>query len=650
MRRTPSQQSISPFAWLTPQPEEEENNTQKRFITQKEDQMIKNRNYWLLIAVLTIAAFTLFACAPAATEAPTEAPPEVAPTEAEAPPPEVEPTAPPPPEVEPTEPEEAPPPAEETTIVITMPQDPAGFNGLITDTGYEQLVGELVMLGLTEADPMGNIFPELAVDIPTLENGGVEFDEDTWTMDVTWQIRDDVFWADGEQVTVDDIIFTWDAITDEETGIWADGVDYTESLEKVDDFTFIVHFYEGSVYPNYRLQFGGENFFIYPEHYCDPEQGFLTWDCNMEPLSNGPYILTEWETNDHMTFEKNPNYFEAGKPSIDKVIVQIVPEHSVRKSLMLEGDADVHYWPPDAIFEEYKASDNVNALTAPTERWVMRLFPNLAAYGSIDPVADPHPFLSEVEVRRAIRMAIDVDTIVNDIHLGHGRPVWTEMFRPPYDVCDIPRPAYDPEAAKALLDDAGWTDTDGDGIRECRGCAHAAEGDVMTMEFSIYAEYGEELELAQQYIAENLKAIGIGTSLSMVEGTVLWAPYEEGGTEQNGNFDLNMWDDGYPGTDPTDNDLYYYYQTASAEPDYGWNVGRWSNEEFDTLLDEAYTLDEDYRKEVFCELANILEAELPQILLYSTMEAHGVSKRIQGAEPNVNDPLTWNIADWTVTD
>jgi hypothetical protein len=126
--------------------------------------MIEKHKLWLLVTVIIIAAMSLFACTPAETLTPTEAPPEEAPTEAppaveptEAPPPEEEPTEAPPPEEEPTEP---PPPAEETSIVILVPDNPVAFNGINTDTGYEQAMGELVMLSLAESDPDGNIYPE----------------------------------------------------------------------------------------------------------------------------------------------------------------------------------------------------------------------------------------------------------------------------------------------------------------------------------------------------------------------------------------------------------------------------------------------------------------------------------------------------------
>ena len=594
-----------------------------------------------LVALVVLLVASLVSCAPSGKE---EAPAEPAPVEE----PEVVEEAP----AEPTPVEEAQAKAEveveeETSVVIAIPEDPTGFNGLVTDTGYEQLLMEMALLGLTDIDPEGDFFLELAAEMPTIENGGVVVDEDAWTMDVTWTLRDDVYWADGEPVTADDVIFTWEAIADPEGGIWAEGIDYTDSIEKVDDYTFIVHY--NTVYPNYRIQFGGENFVVWPEHYCDATQGFVSWDCNREPLSSGPYLLEEWVTGDHLTLVRNPDYFEDGKPYIDRMVVQIVPEQPVRKTMMVEGDADVNFWLAETVIEDLKDEPNVELSFSPSTRWVMRLIPNLAARGSVDPVAEPHPILSDVRVRRAIRMAIDVDTLAEEIFLGYSEPVWTELFRPPY-VCDnIPKPAYDPVAAAALLEDAGWVDEDGDGTRECHGCLSAAEGTVMSMEFTIYAEYGEELELAQQLVGEMLGEIGMDLELTMVEGGVLWADYESGGLEQQGDFDLNMWDDGYPGVDPTDH-LWYYYYSEAAEPDYGWNVMRWYNEDFDALLDEAYTLDEEYRQELFCQMAEILDQELPQILLFSAVDVSAYSARLEEVQSTINDVITWNVADWKVVE
>jgi peptide/nickel transport system substrate-binding protein len=316
--------------------------------------------------------------------------------------------------------------------------------------------------------------------------------------------------------------------------------------------------------------------------------------------------------------------------------------------MMVEGDADIDMWTSEAIVAELMDNPNVSLTTAPSERWVMRLIPNLAAYGSTDPVENPHPVLSDVSVRQAIRMAIDVETISTEIFAGVSRPVWTELYRAPY-VCDIPQPEFDPDGARALLEAAGWTDEDEDGVRECHGCTTGAEeGYPMSIEFAIY-DYGEELDLAQQLMAEQLADIGIETELVMIEGAVMWAYAEDGGTEASGNFDLDVWDDGYAGIDPTEW-LWYFYHTDADPAEGGWNVGRWSNADFDELSDWTWDLDEESRLELFCEIAELLDEELPQIMLWSATDTHTLSLRIQNVQATANDAFTWNAADWEVTE
>ncbi len=531
---------------------------------------------------------------------------------------------------------------EGSSVVIVIPEDPTAFNGAVSDTGYNQMVMELVMLGLADIDPGGRIFPELAAELPTVENGMVKIDGQRKRMDVTWKLRQDIQWADGKPVTADDVIFTWNAVTDPEGGMWVEGTDYTDSIEKIDDYTFAFHY--NSIYPGYLTQLGGENMVVFPAHYCDITQGFVSWDCNLKPLSNGPYLLQEWRTGDHLIFRRNPNYFEKGKPSIDQVVVKIVPEKSTEKNMLLRGDADVIMWVTEETINGLLDEPSIKISFSPDNRWVMRLFPNLAARGEVDAEARPHPILADIRVRQAIQMAIDVDTMIKDIWHGIPKPVWTEFFRPPY-ACQIDRPAYDPQTAKTLLEEAGWKDQDGDGIRECHGCLNAEDGYRMSMELATYAEYGYELELTQQVIAEMLKEIGIEVKLTMMQGSVMWADAQSGGTEQTGNFDLDLWDDGYQGVDPTDY-LRYAYYSESAEPDNGWNVGRWRNAEFDALLAQAYTVDEAKRQEIFCQMAKLMDSELPQMLLFSAVNADAYSSRLEGVQSSANDLVTWNAANW----
>ena len=538
------------------------------------------------------------------------------------------------------------PAPENKDITIVIPEDPPSFNAVIAYTGYDAMVMKLVLLGMTRIDPEGNIYAELASELPTIENGDVVQDESAGTMSVTWKMRNDIQWADGKPVTADDVIFTYNAITDPDKGSWIPGIDSVDSVEKVDDYTFKVNY--NAITPSYLTLFGGEQVAIWPAHYCDASQGFSSWDCGRKPLSNGPFMLSEWVEGDHLTFVKNDKYFQPGKPDIDKVTVKIIPDATVRKQMMINGDADVNMWTNETVTADLQKEPNVKVSISPNDRFVMRLFLNGAAKGSTDAQKSPHPILSDVNVRQAIRMAIDVDTISQQIFLGFSKPVWTEFFRPPFNQCNIPRPKFDPEAAKALLEQAGWTDPNNTGTRECHGCKTGApDGSKMEMQLLTYKEYGEPILLTQQLIVEDLAKIGIKLDLSTAEGSVLWADSASGGIEMNGNFDIDLWDDGYAGTDPADF-IAQYYSADSIPPDSGWNISRWDNEEFNNLLSDSYTLDDTKRQEDFCKMAQILDQEVPDILMFTTIDADAYSPRLEGVQSTVNDVITWNIADWKV--
>jgi len=532
----------------------------------------------------------------------------------------------------------------EKSITIVIAEDPPSFNPMVADTGYDALVMELVMLGMTDIDPQGNVFPELAAELPTIENDGVVIDEDAGTMSVTWKMREDILWQDGKQVRADDVLFTWNAISDPHNGTWIPGSDYIDSVEQLDQYSFVVNY--NTIYPGYLTQFGGEQLAVWPSHYCDATQGFVAWDCGRQPLSNGPFVLDEWVEGDHMTFTKNESFYLADKPEIERVTIRIVPDDAVRKTMMLQGDADIDMWINVNTANELKSSDVAKVSLSPTDRWVMRLFMNQAAKGTTDAAATPHPILSDVRVRQAIRSAVDVDTITQEIFFGLATPTWTEFFRPPYQ-CEVTRPKFDPEAAKAMLEEAGWTDSDSDGVRECHGCANAEEGYVMEMEFITYAEFGEPLELTQQLIAEMLGDIGMKLNITVVEGSVLWDLAENGGIEQSGNFDINIWDDGYAGVDLTDY-LWEIYSQEAIDPGGGWNIARWDNPAVDALIDEAYTLDEETRKDTFCAIADFINEEVPIIHLFTVPNADAYSARLEGVQSSVNDLVTWNIADWKI--
>ena len=231
---------------------------------------MNKKSVWFMIATILVLIGLLSSGCAKATEAPTaEAPATEQPA---------------------TVPTEAPPPTEvpeKSQITIVIAEDPPTFNGAVNQSGFDILVMELTMLGLADVDEVGNAFPELAAELPTVDNGGVVIDEENGTMDVTWKLRQDINWEDGTPVTADDVLFTYEAVVDQETGYWIPGIDYVDSVEKIDDYTAVVHY--NAIYPGYLTQFGGYLMVIWPAHYCDAEQGFAAWDCGLDPLSNGPY-------------------------------------------------------------------------------------------------------------------------------------------------------------------------------------------------------------------------------------------------------------------------------------------------------------------------------------------------------------------------
>jgi peptide/nickel transport system substrate-binding protein len=535
-------------------------------------------------------------------------------------------------------------PAQTASITIVIPEEPPSFNAVISDTGYDALVMHMTMLGLTGVDPDGKIYPVLAAELPTVDNGEVVVNDRANTMDVTWKMRKDITWTDGVPVTADDMLFTYKAIADPKTGFAVQGLTSVAGVEKIDDYSFVVHF--NSIYPDYLTIFGGRQVVLWPKHYCKADQGYTSWDCARTPLSDGPYLLKEWVTGDHLTFVRNPKYYEAGKPKIDQIIVRIVADATVRETMTRQGDAEVLMWATEQVANDLKDAGNVKLSISPTSRWVMRLFINRAARGSTDPVANPNPFFSDVRVRRAIRMAIDVDKIAGSVWYGFAQPVWTEFFRPPYNTCNIPRPRFDAAGAKALLEQAGWV-VGSDGIRICKGCGTAPDGTPFKFELLTYSEYGQPLSLTQQLIGEMFKNVGIQADLAQVQGSVLWAAASSNGIEQTGNFNLDLYDDGYSGLNPA-SFLSYYYSTASAAPDAGRNVGRFKNAAFDALLEKANTLNQQDRQAAFCQMAKILDDQLPQILLFTTLNAEAYATRLVGVQANINDVVSWNVADWAL--
>ena len=360
-----------------------------------------------------------------------------------------------------------------------------------------------------------------------------------------------------------------------------------------------------------------------------------------------PFVLKEWQVGDHMTFEKNPNYYEAGKPGIDKVVIKIVPDDTVRKEMLLKGDSDLIMWVSETIAKELDGKPDVAVSVSPTNRWVLRIYMNEAARGTTDPVASPNPFFADVRVRKAVRQAVDVDTIANSVFYGFSSPAWTEFHREPYK-CEIPRPKYDPEAAKALLEEAGWKDTDGDGVRECHGCANANEGDLLEFELATYPDYGEPILALPTTHRRTTVSDRDETQLVVIEGKC-----DVGGSREAAapsRAATTTWTCGTTATPASTRPITWTKSTTrprlcreavGISP--AGSARRWTS----FWPNRTRWMKPNARKSsVRWRSCSMSRFRLPCSFTIINADAH--SARLQGIHSNGNDVVTWNAADWTV--
>jgi peptide/nickel transport system substrate-binding protein len=154
----------------------------------------------------------------------------------------------------------------------------------------------------------------------------------------------------------------------------------------------------------------------------------------------------------------------------------------------------------------------------------------------------------------------------------------------------------------------------------------------------------------QRLIAEMFRELGIRVFTDLVGSGDLWGNWEEGGLEVHGQFDFDLWDDGYPGVDPTDYLIWRYasWSVPSLEDGgAGGNVMRFASAEVDRLLQQAHSQPDPLaRRQLFCQMQRILSNERPMLYLVYFSDMYGLSTELQGVLFNPNDTLTWDVINW----
>jgi len=541
----------------------------------------------------------------------------------------------------------APQPAAESTgdsvgggqIVLIIPEEPAQLNQYLAVAAIVRQVSDATTAPLATVNAEGQFVPVLAAELPSLANGGVSDD----FLTITWKLRPDLKWSDGTPLTSEDIKFTWQAVAHPNSGaVLSAGFDLIEDIETPDPLTAVVKY--RSVNQAYLQQF---MFGIFPAHAAGPVDDMSNWDYNRNPtVSAGPFVLDEWRAGDSISMTRNPNYYLPGQPYLDRIIFRIVPDPGAQLAIMAQGEGDVHLWPGEEM-EVYNAQmGGVATLQEIPGQWNMAMRFNLSRPFDGDPVAEPpHPILGDLRVRQAIAHAINYDQIVTEINPG-TIPV-NSPFAYGWYQCDQPRVYdYDVARAKALLEEAGWVEGPG-GIRIAQGAAHAPDGTRLTIQLNGYTNF-QPLVRLEEALAEMFKVVGIETTIQNDDFSIIFGSWSDGAPRKLGNFDVLIYDASLT-LEPHASLRNQFHSSAipSADNPAGANYSRWVNAQADAALERAgSTVDVPTRQAAYCELAELIATELPQLHLFLFTEGYGTSYRLTGFQGNMWGSLTWDVQNW----
>lgn len=530
-------------------------------------------------------------------------------------------------------------------VIYAMYQEPQILNPHIATQTASGEVSSAVVEGLVQFSADGEYIPELIKELPTEENGGVVLEEGKLT--VTYNLLEGVLWSDGNPFTCDDVAFTWEAVVHPDSGaVSTSGYDQITSVECPDDVTVVV------TYEPFYAPYLGLFTEVMPRHATGAPEEMQKWPYNWHVLGTGPFKITEWVPGDHITLVKNENYRDyPEKPYLDKLIFRITPSREAGMAMIQTGEIDFLWDLIEAVVPDLEGKPGVVVNIAAglgTERLVLNLA-DPALDATDDPLNNPHPLLGDVRVRKAIQAAINKDEI-NEVLLFGAATVGTKEYNIgwPSIGCEIPPSVFDPDAAGALLDEAGFTDDDGDGVRECHGCLYASEGDPLRLK--IQTTTGNKLrEEAEQLLIEYVGDVGIEMYIENVPSSVLFASWASDAFRKHGQYDVLMYTTS-GGIDPH-NQLNGYFgadkMPTEANSGTGFNYSRWVNMEADALVKAAGdTADIAERQELYCEFMKYIAEDLPHIYLYDRGDIHATLEGLAGYVPNTWSNQTWAVAEW----
>ena len=540
------------------------------------------------------------------------------------------------------------------TVTILYWQAASTLNAYLSGGWKDRDASSVILEPLAEFDDQGVLVPALATVIPTVANGGVSED----LTSITWELHEGVVFSDGTPLTSDDVVFSWEYCSNPDTGCTgASGFDGVTSVVADDDLTITINFAEATPFP--YVPFVSNSFPVISRAQFGDCVGAASAECtdeNFGPIGTGPFKIESFTTNDTAVYVMNENYrgVPDGKPYFGRVVIKGGGDApSTARSVLELGEAD-YAWnlqvEPEILASMLAGGKGrvISAFSTMVERMMVNQTnpdPDLGDDRSewLDGT-NPHPFLTDPVVGRALSISLDRQTMV-DVGYGEaGRPTCNVWPAPPAQTSTSNDECLtqDIDLANQLLDDAGYLDTDGDGVRETP--------DGMPMKILYQTSTNTVRQATQELVKQDWAKIGVDTELRNIDASVFFGG-DPGSPDTYGKFyaDIEMYTNGAAGVDSQAYMGSWTSSNISGESTnwQGSNVQRFQSDEYDALYAElTQTADIDRRNEITIALNDLVVGNYSIIPLIHRGSVSAASNSLTGYKLNPWDAELWNLEEW----
>jgi len=478
----------------------------------------------------------------------------------------------------------------------------------------------------------------------------VEFGEEPLWMErmyVTFALREDVTWADGEPIRADDSLFAFRIASDPATPGRRDLVERTARYRMLDEYRVEWSGLPGFLPSTYFLNF----FAPLPRHQLEGrDPGELPWaeETRRHPLGWGPFVVDEWVTGEYISLSRNPHYFRAseGLPHLRRLVFRFTSGAPDLVTHLLSGECDIGVGADYADFEPL-----MPMLVQAEQEGLLNLFATTSdTWEQIDFGIDPVPgyrradLFGDVRVRQAVALCIDRQAIVDEVTYGYS--VVPDSYLPPGHPLSgdyLVHWDYDPATGQALLEEVGWLDEDGDGVREARYIPGVRTGTRFEITLLVPSMGDGARHKVGRVIETNLKDCGIQVTLEALPSWEFFANGPEGRFFGR-QFDLAET------TRQFDDVSACEHYTSAEIPDRGrWhgdNASGYSNPDYDTACQAALQAlpgapeYEEYNKQALA----IFSEELPAVPLFMWLRVALARPGVLNFAPDSTAPSElWNI-------